>query len=132
MATATDLIGSLKSHSVTFQLDDAGGLRVHGASRLTDREKADLKAHKATLLKALAVAPASNTATTDNTALPTPTELPELEPKDRLCYQCQHFARSQYVYPLGLCVEQGNRIQHRTSEPTHFGCGTFEPKEGRS
>ncbi len=35
-------------------------------------------------------------------------------------------------YPLGLCAEHRNRIQHSTSEPMRFGCGNFEPKEARS
>ncbi len=63
---------------------------------------------------------------------PTHPESPDPAPKDRLCYQCQHFAKSSYGHPLGLCVEHGNRIQHSTSEPTHFGCGTFKPKAGRA
>ncbi len=51
---------------------------------------------------------------------------------DRRCYMCASFTRSPYGCPLGLCAEHGNRIQHSTSEPTRFGCGTFEPKEARS
>ncbi len=64
-----------------------------------------------------------------NTPVENSPAVTEPEPKERLCYQCQHFARSPYGYPLGLCVEYGNRIQHRTSEPARFGCGNFDLKE---
>lgn len=46
-------------------------------------------------------------------------------PADRLCYQCASFQRSSYGYPLGLCQQHGNRVQHSTSRPTSFGCGGF-------
>ncbi len=60
MATATEVINRLAARGVTFQLEASGGLRINGISRLTDREKAALRAHKGALLKALA----STTATT--------------------------------------------------------------------
>jgi hypothetical protein len=63
--------------------------------------------------------PANDTATLADTVQPP-------APASRLCYQCQHFRRSPYGYPLGLCAERGNRIQHSTSRPTQFGCGEFK------
>ncbi len=65
-------------------------------------------------------------------ALPNRTETPDPACHDRRCYMCASFTSSPYGYPLGLCAEHRNRIQHSTSEPTRFGCGNFEPKEVRS
>ena len=133
--TPTAVISSLKARGVElWQEGDALRYRAP-AGALTDREKAALRAHKASILKALAAqtlstAIASPTSVASTIAvtepLPTRTESLQPEPKDRLCYQCQHFQRSPYRFPLGLCQQHGNRIQHSTSQPTHFGCGFFE------
>lgn len=49
----------------------------------------------------------------------------------RRCRQCRHLTNSGHGAPLGICTAQDNRIQHFESEPTRFGCGDFEPREGR-
>lgn len=67
----------------------------------------------------------SGNSTNSNPIEPDQTPLEPPDPKDRLCYECQHFTRSSYGFPLGLCTSHGNRIQHSTSQPTQFGCGEF-------
>lgn len=58
MVAATEVINRLQARGVTFQRGSLGGLRVTGVSRLSEQEKATLKAHKAAILRALD-APAS-------------------------------------------------------------------------
>src|SRR5512142_3159211 len=122
-------------------------LVVAGNQPLTEQQRHFIRQHKASILKALAATPANPTATTGarpvapatavTELLPTRIELPGPAPTDRLCYQCQHFQRSPYGFPLGLCRQygmpggsfsdvRGNRIQHATSQPVRFGCASFQ------
>lgn len=71
------------------------------------------------------VARNSGNSTNSNPAVPVQTPLEPPKAKERLCYECGHFQRSPYGYPLGLCQQHDNRIQHTTSQPTQFGCGEF-------
>ena len=65
MATVAEVITTLQQRGVTLEPDpdSAGGLRVNGISRLTDREKNALRAHKNAILRALEPPPIPPTAT---------------------------------------------------------------------
>lgn len=58
----SDVISSLQQRGVTLKVV-AGSLRIAGADKLTDREKAALKAHKGAILRALEPPPTGPTAT---------------------------------------------------------------------
>ena len=53
MAAAHEIIDRLSERGVTLRLEGTNGLQVIGISKLTDQEKAMLKAHKPALLQAL-------------------------------------------------------------------------------
>jgi hypothetical protein len=53
MTAAREIINRLSARGITLQPEGADGLLVIGISKLTDQEKAILKAHKPTLLEAL-------------------------------------------------------------------------------
>lgn len=78
--------------------------------------------------KEAAQAPADRNSENSTSSNPIEPDQATLEPPDRenrLCYQCRHFQRSAYGFPLGLCKQRDNRPQHSTSRPTQFGCGEF-------
>lgn len=122
----TEVISILKSRGVSLW-QEGGKLKYRAPNGvLTEREKEALKAHKASILKAL------STTTVSTSATPVEEKLEPPARDDRLCYQCQYFTRSSYGYPLGLCQRHDDknehpngRIQHNTSRPTQLGCGDF-------
>ncbi len=61
---ASDVISSLQQRGVTLKVI-AGNLKISGAEKLSDREKTALRAHKASILRALEPPVAPATAVTE-------------------------------------------------------------------
>lgn len=57
MATAIEVVSRLADRGITFQIEDSGGLRVNGVSRLTEREKVALRVSRSAILRALTATP---------------------------------------------------------------------------
>lgn len=141
---AAEVISSLKARGVELW-QEGGALRYRAPTGvLTEQEKATLRQHKASILRVLATPtqptaipqqPAVDPATATGEPFPAQA-LPPIDRQDRRCYLCTHFQRSPYGFPLGLCQQHGDkevhpngRIQHVNSEPSHFGCISFELRQ---
>lgn len=118
MVTATEVIGRLAARGITLEADDTGELRIHGISRLSDREKAILRAHKASIFKVLGK-------THPPPPAPVASSTVAVVPPARECGNCANFEKYPYE-PLGSCHAR-KRMQHITSKPRKFGCSHFRP-----